>query len=164
MKQVTCYYCQSRKWRRLLKKRFSLTNRETGEKWDGDIEEPGKRRKPTGRKFIFMQQSEMETLIDGRVRGQEMRLLLLLMSRCSWTNQVHYKRKQIGERLGISVENVYHLVKRLQAGKFLWCDPDDNASFAINPMLCWKSDPELRAGAYGDYQNLFRQPHVQEVR
>lgn len=138
---------------------WSLLNRDTGEVTEKEFEEK-KTKRAKDRDWVSSKMDWLETAARAPIQGNDLRILLLLFARCTWNNQVHVKRKELADALGVQYSQIGTALKALERERFVYCDRDDNASFAVNPMLCWRGNPATRTSACFEFERLFCPPPV----
>lgn len=109
------------------------------------------------RNFVIQAQDMMDRLLDLRLTQTDYRVLVALMSRCTWANQCYVRRSQLAERLNMSTQQLWRSLRNLRTLELIYWHADNNASFSIDPQLCWRSAPHERGPATLAFRNLFAQ-------
>lgn len=90
--------------------------------------------------WIAMAQSAMEMLATSNLRGDDFRVLLLLMSRLDFENLTNISQVEIAEKLGMHKQSVNRSIKRLIEVGCLLEGPTVRRSrtYRLNPNYGWK--------------------------
>lgn len=138
----------------MLRTKLKLLDEKTGEVSDHEFVERGHQRKQM-KEVIMCQQGELALLASNRIRGNDLRALLLLMSKCNWNNRVYITRTALASELGVTVENLYKSLQELKRRMHIHFTPTDRGSFEIDPMLCWRGKHEERGPAKSRFLTYF---------
>ena len=90
--------------------------------------------------WIAMAQGAMEMLAASDLRGDDLRVLLLLMARLDFENLIQLEQTLIAEKLGLHKQNVNRSIKRLVDIGCLLEGPKIGRSrtYRLNPNYGWK--------------------------
>ena len=125
----------------MAEKRVSSVDMDTGEILDYSLVAM-QRKIPNGfaAGWIAMAQGAMEMLAASDLRGDDLRVLLLLMARLDFENLIQLEQTSIAEKLGMQRPNVNRSIKRLVDIGCLLEGPKIGRSrtYRLNPAYGWK--------------------------
>lgn len=125
----------------MAEKRVSSVDMDTGEILDYSLVAM-QRKIPNGfaAGWIAMAQGAMEMLAASDLRGDDLRVLLLLMARLDFENLIQLEQTSIAEKLGMQRPNVNRSIKRLVDIGCLLEGPKIGRSrtYRLNPNYGWK--------------------------
>jgi hypothetical protein len=124
-----------RKTSPIVNGRVGLLDNESGEVIDGGnlIYVP---RKVRIKGFFMGMQDGFEYLAKAKLKGEAMSVLMLLMSRMDYGNEIRLTQKEIGETLSMKKQNVSRAMKALREVGVL--DPDEPHLVHLNASIGWK--------------------------
>lgn len=125
----------------MAEKRVSSVDLDTGEILDYSLVAM-QRKIPNGFRegWIAMAQGAMEMLATSDLRGDDLRVLLLLMARLDFENLTNVPQVDIAEKLGMKAPNVNRSIKRLIELGCLLEGPRvrHHRTYRLNPNYGWK--------------------------
>lgn len=113
----------------------------TGEILEGIIVYCGVKRNPYAKGWIMNSQEALEFLAtDKDLKGETLRVLLLLCSRLDFENWIQITQKEIAEKLELDKTQVSRSIAKLLKKEILLRGPKLSQSFAyrLNPDYGWK--------------------------
>jgi biotin operon repressor len=125
----------------MAEKRVGSVDMDTGEMLDYSLVAI-QRKIPNGfaAGWIAMAQGAMEMLATSGLRGDDLRVLLLLMARLDFENLISLEQTAVAEKLGMQKQNVNRSIKRLVGIGCLLEGPKIGRSrtYRLNPNYGWK--------------------------
>jgi biotin operon repressor len=125
----------------MAEKRVSSVDMDTGEILDYSLVAM-QHKIPNGfaEGWVAMAQGAMEMLAASDLRGDDLRVLLLLMARLDFENLIQLEQTLIAEKLGLHKQNVNRSIKRLVDIGCLLEGPKIGRSrtYRLNPSYGWK--------------------------
>jgi hypothetical protein len=125
----------------MAKKRVSSVDMDTGEILDYSLVAM-QHKIPNGFAggWVAMAQGAMEMLAASDLRGDDLRVLLLLMARLDFENLISLEQTAVAEKLGMLRPNVNRSIKRLVEIGCLLEGPKIGRSrtYKLNPTYGWK--------------------------
>jgi len=125
----------------MAKKRVSSVDMDTGEILDYSLVAM-QHKIPNGFAggWIAMAQGAMEMLAASDLRGDDLRVLLLLMARLDFENLISLEQTAVAEKLGMHKQSVNRSIKRLVEIGCLLEGPKIGRSrtYKLNPSYGWK--------------------------
>jgi len=90
--------------------------------------------------WVAMAQGAMEMLAASDLRGDDLRVLLLLMARLDFENLISLEQTAVADKLGMQKQNVNRSIKRLVEIGCLLEGPKIGRSrtYKLNPAYGWK--------------------------
>ena len=126
----------------MSEKRIGSVDLETGELLPHVLVAMQQRKIPNGfaAGWVAMAQGAMEMLATSDLRGDDLRVLLLLMARLNFENDINVAQAEIAERLGMRFQHVNRSIKRLVDLGCLLEGPKigRNRTYKLNPAYGWK--------------------------
>lgn len=115
--------------------RVGIVDKETGEVIDegGLIYVPKKLRI---KGFFMAMQDGLEYVAKSKLKGEALSVLMLLMSRMDYENEIRISQKEIGEVLCMKRQNVSRSIKALREAGVL--DASEIRAITLSPDIGWK--------------------------
>lgn len=116
--------------------RVGLVDKESGEVIEeGSLIYVPRRARIKG--FFMGMQLGFEDLAKANLSGEALRVMMLLLSRVDYENEIRITQKQIGEVLAMKQQNVSRAMKALREAGAI-DDPDANRIVRLSPDIGWK--------------------------
>lgn len=143
---------------KLANSRVGLVDRESGEVIeDGSlIYVP---RKVRIKEFFMGMQWGFEELARAKLNGEALNVMLLMLGRMDYENEVRLTQKEIGEILSMSKQNVSRAMKALREAKVIDA-PDANRIVRFQPGIVWRGKVQKMKAAEA---KLAKQRHEEEA-
>lgn len=115
--------------------RVGIVDKETGEVIDeGSLIYVPRKVRITG--FFMAMQDGLEYVAKSKLKGEALSVLMLLMSRMTYENEIRISQTEVGEVLSMKRQNVSRAIKALREAGVL--DATENRSLFLSPDIGWK--------------------------
>jgi uncharacterized ubiquitin-like protein YukD len=141
-------------------KKIASIDQDTGEILEGVVVYCGVKQNPYSTGWIMNSQEALKLLATDRdLKGETLRVLLLLLSCLDFENWIQITQKEIAETLEIKKQNVSKAVLLLEAKGIILRGPKIGHSYAfrLNPYFGWKG----KVKNLNDYRNI---EHAQRTK
>ena len=125
----------------MTKGRYHQVDTETGEIIEGyNAVITPKRRNGFGTRWVAVNQDPLEIFATSSLRGDDFRVLFLMMSRLEFENYIVTPQVEVAETLGLRPQHVNKSIKRLKDMEALLEGPKMGhfRSYKLNPEFGWK--------------------------
>ena len=115
--------------------RVGIVDKETGEVIDeGSLIYVPKKVRITG--FFMAMQDGLEYVAKSKLKGEALSVLMLLLSRMTYENEIRISQTEVGDILSMKRQNVSRAIKALREAGVL--DETENRSIFLSPDIGWK--------------------------
>jgi predicted transcriptional regulator len=141
-------------------KKIASIDQDTGEILEGVVVYCGVKQNPYSTGWIMNSQEALKLLATDRdLKGETLRVLLLLLSQLDFENWIQITQKEIADTLEIKKQNVSKAVLLLEEKGIILRGPKIGRAYAfrLNPYFGWKG----KVKNLNDYRNI---EHTQRTK